>query len=62
MKKIFLLLTMILTVHSLPAQVAGNSLFQPLFLYTNGPGRILPAYHGEMLRVDRRYAIEAVPA
>jgi hypothetical protein len=61
MKKIFFLLAIILAVQSLPAQLTDNSLFQPLFLSTNGPGRIFPAYHGEMLRVGRRYTIEAVP-
>jgi len=61
MKKVFLLLAVMLTVQRLPAQTADNSLFQPLFLYTNGPGRIYPAYNGERLRVGGRYTIEAVP-
>jgi hypothetical protein len=61
MKKILLLLAMVLAVQWLPAQVVENSWYAPLFVFTNGPGRIFQAYNGEILRVGDRYTMEAVP-
>ncbi|HTR41226.1 MAG TPA: hypothetical protein VMH87_06385 [Pseudomonadales bacterium] len=61
MKKIFLLLTFVLFVQSLPAQMLENSWYAPLFLYTNGPGRIYPYFNSHILRVGYRYTMAAVP-
>jgi hypothetical protein len=61
MKKILLLLVIILAIQTLPAQVNEGDFYVPLYVFTNGPGRIHPFRQGEVLRVGRRYAMTAIP-
>jgi hypothetical protein len=68
-----LLLTFILVVPQLPAQVADNSRgfaekdshisYAPISLFTSGAGRIVPYEfdNGQMLRVGHQYLIFAIP-
>ena len=61
MKKILLLLVLMLCIQYLRAQNSDERTFAPLFILTNGMGRILPFHNGEMLEVGRKYDMVAVP-
>ena len=71
MKSFFILLAVTLAVQTLPAQPAEDTpgsvpvtngvSFSPLYVFTNGPGRILPFQDGQPLEVGRIYKIIAFP-
>jgi hypothetical protein len=71
MKTIFLLLAAWFAVQPLPAQMAdnlqgstlraGDVSCSPLFLFTNGVGRIFPFPDGQRLEAGRRYVMLAIP-
>jgi hypothetical protein len=61
MKKILLLLVVMLGVQHLSAQDTDDRSFAPLFIITNGMGKIFPFHDGEMLEVGRKYDMVAVP-
>ncbi len=71
MKRILLLLTFVLVMQQLPAQVSednlgspfkgGNALYEPLWVHANGGGRIVYFKDGQMLEVGHRYMMIAIP-
>jgi hypothetical protein len=60
MKKLLLLLVVMLAVQRLPAQDTNAPSFAPLFIITNGMGKVVPFQDGEMLEVGRKYDMAAV--
>ena len=61
MKNFLLLLLVTLGIQRLLAQDSDDRTFAPLFLLTNGMGRVLPFHDGDMLEVGRKYEMVAVP-
>jgi Divergent InlB B-repeat domain len=71
MKRILLLLTFVLALQQLPAQVSednlgsplkgGDALYEPLWVHANGGGRIIYFKDGQMLEVGHRYMMIAIP-
>jgi len=68
MKKYLLLLAWFFTIQLLPAQLERNGpsgpravSYSPLFLLTNGMGRIVPFQNGELLENGHRCVMAAIP-